>query len=38
MAKTKRGVAKKTATKANGKLKKGYKYKKGGKIVKSKKK
>lgn len=39
MAKTtKRSIAKKTATKANGTLKKGYKYKKGGKIVKAKSK
>lgn len=34
---TKKGVAKKTATRANGTLKKGFKYRKGGKIVKAKK-
>lgn len=37
MATKKKGVAKKTATKANGTLKKGYSYKKGGRIVKAKK-
>lgn len=31
-------ATKKKATKANGKLKKGYRYKKGGGIVKAKKK
>lgn len=31
-------VTKKTATKGKGKLKKGYRYAKGGRIVKAKKK
>ena len=34
----KRSVSKKTATKGKGKLKKGYRYAKGGRIVKAKKK
>lgn len=33
----KRGVRKATATKGKGKLKKGYRYAKGGRIVKAKK-
>jgi len=33
----KRGVSKKAGTKGKGRLKKGYKYLKGGRIVKSKK-
>lgn len=37
MAKRK-AVSKKTGTKGKGKLKKGYKYKKGGGIVKARKK
>ena len=31
-----RGVSKKTATKGKGRLKKGYRYAKGGRIVKAK--
>lgn len=31
-------ISKKAATKANGRLKKGYRYGKGGRIVKAKKK
>lgn len=34
----KRGVSKSIATKANGTLKKGYRYAKGGRVVKAKKK
>lgn len=34
----KRSVSKKTGTKGKGKLKKGYRYKKGGTIVKAKSK
>ncbi len=34
----KKGVSKKKATKGRGKLKKGYKYLRGGRIVKVKKK
>jgi len=34
----KKGVSKKTGTKGKGRLKKGYKYLKGGDIVKAKKK
>jgi len=33
-----RGVSKKAATNGKGKLKKGYRYAKGGRIVKAKKK
>lgn len=33
----KKSVSKKTATKGKGKLKKGFKYAKGGRIVKAKK-
>lgn len=34
----KKSVSKKTGTKGKGKLKKGYRYAKGGRIVKAKKK
>lgn len=34
---TRKTVSKKTATKGKGKLKKGYRYAKGGRIVKAKK-
>lgn len=35
---TRRKVSKRTATKANGTLKKGYRFAKGGRIVKAKRK
>lgn len=38
MAKRKKSSAKKTGVKANGTLKKGYRYAKGGRVVKAKKK
>lgn len=34
----KKSISKKTATKGKGKLKKGFRYAKGGRIVKAKKK
>lgn len=36
--KKKRGVSKAAATKANGTLKKGYRFAKGGRVVRAKKK
>jgi hypothetical protein len=36
MAKKRSSVSKKAATKANGTLKKGYRYGKGGRIIKAK--